>query len=103
MAALPTLTAEERAEGLKKALESRREKAAALAEITNGSLKIEKALAGEDPRLAKVKVRRVLRAVKGVGDVRADRLMAEAGVAENRTVKGLGPNQRVKLTDLLAA
>ena len=100
---LPTLTAEERAEGLKKALESRREKAAALAEITNGSLQVADVLAGEEPRLVKVKVHRVLRAVKGVGKVRADRLMADAGVAENRTVKGLGPNQRKALTDALAA
>jgi len=100
---LPTLTTEQREQALAKAAEARRAKAAALAEITAGKLPVADALAGEDPRLHRVKVHRVLTAVRGVGKVTADKMLADARVDPSRRVKGLGANQRKALADLLAA
>jgi hypothetical protein len=100
---LPTLTAEERNAALAKAAEARKARSAALAEIAAGTLPVASALAGEDPRLHRVKVHRVLTAVKGVGKVRADQFMVAAKVDPSRRVQGLGVNQRKALTELLAA
>ncbi|HEV2374585.1 MAG TPA: integration host factor, actinobacterial type [Streptosporangiaceae bacterium] len=99
--ALPELTPET----LEKAAEARRAKYAALAEVTAGTLPVADVLTGNEPRLLKVKVRRVLIALPGIGKVRADRMLAEAGIDPERRVKGLlsAPRQQEKLTALLAA
>ena len=93
----PTLSPEQREQALARAAEARAAKKAALDALTEGSLTLTDALAGEDPRLHRVKVHRVLTALPGVGKVRADKAMAVAGVADNRRVQGLGDRQRKAL------
>lgn len=100
---LPVLTPEMRAVALEKAAAARRERSAALAEVKKGALPVATVLAGEDPRLQRAKVRQVLLAVPGIGAVKADRLLKDAGVDPSRRVAGLGANQRKALADLLAA
>ena len=94
---VPVMTPEIRA----KADAARKDRTAALAEITNGTLPVTTVLDGDEPRLLKTHVRRVLLAVHGVGETRADQMMKAAGVADRRRVKGLGANQRAKLTAML--
>lgn len=101
--ALPTMTPEQRAIALEKAAAARRERAEALAEIAAGRLTLADALSGEDPRLHRVKVHRVLTALPGVGKVTADRALAKCRVDAARRVKGLGPVQRKALTEHFAA
>lgn len=99
--ALSPMTPEQLDEMRAKAAEARRAKAAALGEVKNGTLPITSALSGEDARLRKAKVRRVLLALPGVGDVRAASLMKAAGIHDTRLVKGLTPRQRNDLVALL--
>ena len=101
--ALPPLTPEDRAAALEKAARARRERAEALAELTKGTLAIAEVLEGSEPRLHKAKVHRVLRALPGIGAVRADRLMAGARIDPKRRIQGLGPVQRKALLEHLAA
>ena len=77
--ALPSLTPEQRAEALAKAAEARKASSAALAELSAGRITLANALAGEDARLHRVKVHRVLTALPGVGKVTADKALAVAG------------------------
>lgn len=99
---LPTMTPEQLEQMRAKAAEARRAKAAALDEVKHGTLSITAALSGEDTRLRKAKVHRVLLALPGVGDVRAAGLMKAAGIHETRTVRGLTSRQRNDLLGLLA-
>jgi S13-like protein len=99
---LIAMTPEEMAHMRQKAAESRKATSAALAELKGGAMTVADALSGEDARLARAKVVRVLLAVPGVGKVRARRLMTAAGVAETRRVKGLKPRQRADLASLLS-
>lgn len=103
---LPTLTAEDRARALAAAAEARTARKEALDEIRTGALAPADALTRPGP-LQGVKVRTLLLAAQGIGATKADRLLTEAGVAENRRrtvrVQGLGANQRARLTALLTA
>jgi len=101
--ALPTLTPEQREQALAKAAAARQQRKAALNELTAGKITLADALAGEDPRLHRVKVHRVLTALPGVGKARADKALALAEVAEGRRVKGLGDRQRKALAEHFAA
>ena len=101
--ALPVMTPEQREQALAKAAVARREKKAALDELAAGKLTLADALAGEDPRLHRVKVHRVLTALPGVGKATADKALSLAGVAEGRRVKGLGDRQRKALAEHFAA
>ena len=50
--------------------------------------------AGDDDHVGKMKVLAVIEALPGVGKVKARRTMEEIGIAETRTIKGLGTQQR---------
>lgn len=103
---LPAQTPEQLAEGRRKALETRHARSAALARIRAGSVSFADVVADEDSPLQSAKVWQVVRAVPGVGDVKAARLLSEAGVTpefqRKRRVRGLGPNQRKALAEALA-
>ena len=100
--ALQTLTSEQMEQMRLMAAAARKARSEALAEVKAGTLPVTTVLSGEEPRLRKAKVRRVLLAVPGIGEVRADGLMKAAGIAETRLVKGLTPRQRNDLAALLA-
>ena len=100
---VPTMTPEQREQALAKALAARQARTAALADLAAGKTTLADALAGEDPRLHRVKVHRVLTALPGVGKATADKALTKAGVAEGRRVQGLGTVQRKALAEQFAA
>ena len=101
--ALPTMTPEMRELALAKAAAARRERSAALAELTAGKIALTAALAGEDPRLQRAYVRQVLCALPGVGKVTTEKALAALGIDKDRRVRSLGPNQRKAPAERFAA
>jgi hypothetical protein len=101
--ALPVMTPEMRELALAKAAAARKERSAALGELTAGKLQLTAVLDGEEPRLQRAYVRQVLCALPGVGKVTTEKAMAEVGIDHDRRVKGLGPRQRTALAEHFAA
>lgn len=97
---LPEMTPEQRADGLRKAAESRAARSAALARVRSGEVTIADVLDSDDSPLLAVPVRRVLLAVPRVGTARADKILAELGINKKRRIRGLGVQQRAILRDL---
>lgn len=66
-----------------------------------GSLSLSTVLdqAEGDAIVGKTKVLAVIESLPGVGKVKARRTMEEIGIAETRTLKGLGAQQRKALLD----
>ena len=54
---------------------------------------------GEDDLVAGTKVQAVIVSMPGMGKIHTKRLMEEIGIAENRTLRGLGSNQRAELIE----
>lgn len=97
----PQITEEQRAAALVKAAETRTARALALGKLKEGGLTPEQALS--EPVLQRCKVRRLLMALPGVGERKADAAMAKIGISEARRVGGLGPRQREAVLDFLRA
>jgi hypothetical protein len=100
---LPPLTDDLRHAALAKALESRRARTSLLREVTEQGADglagvLERADEG-DQVAAGLRVARLLRALPGIGTVRAGDLMKRLDIAENRRVRGLGPRQRAGLME----
>lgn len=95
----PQLTPEERARALEVAKVSRRERAAAKAEIHKGALSFSAflELADSNEVLAKMRVIELLESMPGYGKIRAQALMDKFVISPTRRVKGLGRHQRVAL------
>ena len=83
--ALPPLTAEQRAEALKKAAAARKHRA----EILKAAEK--------DEALAKMKVQSLLESLPRVGSKTAALAMEEIGISPARRIRGLGPHQTAEL------
>ena len=105
MPALPTLTSEQRAEALEKSRRSRAARSDLKARLKKGTVTLADVIrdADTDDVIAKTKVADLLTSLPGVGPVRARQLMERHGIAENRKVRGLGPNQRAALAEEFAA
>ncbi|MDA2945178.1 MAG: integration host factor, actinobacterial type [Actinomycetota bacterium] len=101
MATPPQLTPEQREAALAKAAAARAARADIKARLKNQSLSLAEALASSDENIAKLKVVSMLEALPKVGKVKARRIMAEIGIADNRRVQGLGAQQRSALLDRL--
>ncbi|MCY3539595.1 MAG: 30S ribosomal protein S13 [Acidimicrobiia bacterium] len=97
----PKLTPEQRAKALEKAVEVRRKRAEIKTLLKNGSLSLDDLLdrAADDSTVSAIKVSVVLSSMPRIGKVRAAQIMEELGIAENRRIQGLGPNQRASLLD----
>lgn len=106
---LPKLTDEQRAEALAKAKAARVFRAELKENIAAGRIDIAELIKGNlagftDQEAALVlgtKVEAILKAVRGVGAVRATELMDQIGIAENRRLRGLGIRQREALVEQL--
>lgn len=100
--ALPTLTDEQRAAALAKAAAARKARSELLDALKHGRTTLADIFsrAKTDDIVSKTKVLALVKALPGVGAVRAGQIMTEAEIAENRRVGGLGDRQR---TALLAA
>lgn len=100
--ALPQMTAEQRAAALEKAKETRRKRAEVREKIKAGKLTAKKALAKRnDPIVGKIKVIQFIQSFPGFGKAKAEKLMAEIGIAENRRLSGLGEKQVAALIEAL--
>jgi hypothetical protein len=99
----PALTPEQRQAALEKAAQARRARAELKERLKMGSLTFEElfAQAEHDDVVAKMKVLAMLESLPGVGKVKARRMMEEVGISENRTLHGLGDQQRKKLFEKL--
>ena len=102
--ALPTLTPEQRADALAKAAEARKARSELLASIKSGKQTIASVLgrAKDDDTVGKTKVAALLKAVPGVGAVKAAALLEQAGIDPDRRAKGLGDRQRSALISALS-
>ncbi|MFF2189653.1 integration host factor, actinobacterial type [Streptomyces sp. NPDC058155] len=98
--ALPALTLSQRAQALEKALAVRRERADLLAALKSGALTLPALLAREDDVVGKLRVRRVLESLPGIGTIRAGQLLTDLGISDKRRVQGLGTKQRAGLLGL---
>jgi hypothetical protein len=94
--ALPKLSAAQRAEALEKAKAVRKEHGDLMAALKAGTLSLTDLLAREDAVVGKVRVRRVLESLPGIGAVRAGQLLSDLGISETRRVQGLGSGQRAR-------
>src|SRR5699024_9429018 len=94
--ALPTLTAEQRAEALAKAAEARRVRSEMIASIKSGESDVASVFdrAKEDRVIAKTKVAQILKAVPGLGSVKVTGILEQAGRDPDRRVAGRGERQR---------
>jgi hypothetical protein len=102
---LPTLTAEQRADALRKATEARADRAFAKAQLKTGDRTLPGFLKDADTEdvFAKMKVSALLESMPGVGKVKAAQIMERLGIDSSRRVRGLGGNQRSALEQEFAA
>lgn len=101
---LPEMTEEQRAAALKRAGEARRLRAEMKHLLKTGSLSFADVLdrADEEDLIAGTKIKAVIVSMPHMGKIGTIRLMEEIGIAENRTIRGLGTNQRKALLDHFA-
>ncbi|MGW0064989.1 integration host factor, actinobacterial type, partial [Streptosporangium sandarakinum] len=74
--ALPKLTPEQRQAALAKAAETRAARAKLLADVKAGSVSLEQLLGRDDEVAKRIKVSQALRALPGIGNVKAAQLIA---------------------------
>ena len=100
----PVLSADQRQAALEKAALARRVRAELKERLKMGSLSFDDLLkqAEKDEIVGKMKVLAMLESLPGLGKVKARRIMEEIGISENRTLHGLGDQQRKKLFEKLA-
>lgn len=106
----PVLTPEMRDENLRKAAEARRKRKLLKENLHNGKIDFVRLLNGDTSQVAedsiavlnKSRVKQLLRALPGIGVVRADQIMAELEIADNRRFGGLGVAQRRRLAESLS-
>lgn len=98
---LPETTEEQRTAALARAAEARRTRAEIKELLKTGSLAFSEVLdkADEDPLVAGTRVQAIIVSMPGMGKIATKRLMEDIGIAENRTLRGLGSNQRAALLD----
>ncbi|HEU5004359.1 MAG TPA: integration host factor, actinobacterial type [Actinomycetota bacterium] len=90
----PPRTEEQRREALAKAAESRRLRAGIMEELRSGRTTLAGLLARvDDETVGKMKVSDALQTMRGVGKIRAGRIMDRLGIAESRRLGGLGTRQ----------
>lgn len=94
---LPTPTPEQRQAALAAAALARKARSEALAALKNGTITFHAVLADEDSPLQRARIRQVLRAIPGIGDVTADQIINEIRIDPKRRLNGLGARQRAAL------
>lgn len=99
MSNMPQLTDEERSAALKKAMEVRAERAAALKALKSGETPVSDAI--DMPIMQRVKVSKFIASCPGFGKALTEQVMVEVGIADNRRVGGLGVRQKSALLEKL--
>lgn len=103
--ALPTMTPEQRSEALAKAAAVRKARSELIAQVKQGSVSLAEVLnrADNEDLVKKTKVAAVIKALPGIGPVKAAKLMDEAEIPADRRIGGLGSRQRAALLEALKA
>ena len=98
---LPEMTDEQRAEALARAGEARRLRSEIKHLLKSGSLTFSDVLERADANdlVAGAHVDSIVAAMPGMGKVSTERLLADIGIAEGRTLRGLGTRQREQLVE----
>lgn len=93
--ALPNFTPEERAKALEKAAQVRKARKELKENIKSGKTDPASVLETrkDDPLVSKMKVKEFLQAIPGVGGAKADKIMHDAHIPDNRRLGGLGVRQ----------
>lgn len=96
------LTPEQRQAALEKAKEVRIARAAVRDDLKSGRMSPAEAFSRiDDPIIGRIKVSAFIRSIPGFGAAKADKIMAELGIMENRRLGGLGARQRESLLERL--
>ena len=100
---LKPLTDVERMRAREKATAARAVRADIKAQLKTGKLSVADVIGSTDgdDAVSRLKVLDLLKALPGVGDVRAAAIMTEVGIAATRRVRGLGIHQRRDLVSYL--
>lgn len=96
---IPDLTDDERRAALMKAAENRRKRADCLRQLSQQEISLEAVLNSQDRAIRRLKVKTVLKALRGIGKIKAQKLLAEFCIAEQRRISGLGKQQRERLME----
>jgi hypothetical protein len=90
----PPLSEDQRRQALAKAAEARRQRAALKDQLRSGEATLKDLLdRTNDEIVGKLKVSDVLQTMRGVGKVRARKIMTRLDIAESRRMRGLGAKQ----------
>lgn len=95
------MTEEQRAAALARAGEARRLRAEIKELLKTGSLSFQDVLdrAAENDLVAGMKIKAIVASMPGMGKVSANHLLEDLGIADNRTIRGLGSIQREALLE----
>ncbi|MFI5775493.1 integration host factor, actinobacterial type [Nocardia sp. NPDC051570] len=101
--ALPTMTAEQRSAALAKAAAVRKARSELIEQVRKGKVSMAEVLkrADKEDLVKKTKVAAVIKALPGIGPVKAAKLMDEADIPVDRRIGGLGSRQRAALLEAL--
>lgn len=100
---LKPLTDSERTQAREKATAARAVRAELKAKLKSGDITVGEVINGKstDDAVGRLKVLDLLKALPGVGEVRAAGIMNDVGIAATRRVRGLGKHQRKALIEHL--
>ena len=101
MGAPPKLTLEERRAALAKAAHSRKVRAQFKAEIKTGVRHWLEAFHSTDEAIKKMRVKELLQALPGCGEIRAAAILERACISSARRVQGVGRSQYESLRKIL--
>lgn len=101
---LPELSAEQRAENLRKAAQARHERAELLTRVKRGEVAVAEVIGeiGSSALVDRTRVGALVRACPGYGRARAARLLERLGLADGRRLRSLGTRQREALLEALS-
>lgn len=101
MALPPRLSTAERRAALAKAAEARKVRAAFKAEVKSGIRSWTDALDSDLDPIKRMRLKELLAALPGFGEIRAESVMERAGISPSRKVQGIGSKQRGELLRIL--
>lgn len=99
----PQRTREQRLDALARANEIRSRRADLKAQLKTGDVDLGDVLVDVPDWAATMRVRAALLATPGLGQVKADRLLAAARVSPSKTLGGISARQRLELAAMLPA
>lgn len=100
---LPELTTDQRDAALRKAIEARRERAAAKEAIKAGTVRPAEIIRSPEGPYSKMRLFEFLTACPGIGPATARKIIVALGVGEGRRLRGLGPRQKSRLAKAVTA